>query len=96
MRIEIPETGQVRVGDLFVSAANIWTREPVGRLDGPTALSVQLAIGDAPPVDLQQGDKVEIAGETWTVEELTEDPEHRRGSVVLVRQDEEGGGSGLR
>lgn len=85
MRIEIPETGQVRVADVLVSAANIWTREPVGRPDGPTALSVQLAIGDALPVDLQQGDEVEIAGETWTVEELTEDPEHRRGSVVLVR-----------
>ena len=85
MRIEIPETGQVRVGELLVSAANIWTREPVGRPGGPNALSVQLGIGDAPPVDLQQGEEVEIAGETWTVEELTEDPEHRRGSVVLVR-----------
>jgi Family of unknown function (DUF6406) len=85
VRIEIPETGQVRVGDLLVSAANIWTREPVGRVDGPTALSVQLAIGDAPPLDLQQGDEVDIGGETWTVEELTEDPAHRRGNVVLVR-----------
>jgi hypothetical protein len=84
LRIEIPETGQVWVGELLVSAANIWTREPVGRPDGPNALSVQLAIGDAPPVDLQQGDEVDIAGETWTVEELKEDPENRRGSVILV------------
>jgi hypothetical protein len=85
VRIEIPETGQVLVGDLLVSAANIWTREPVGRPDGLTALRVQLAIGDAPPVDLQAGDEVDIAGETWTVEELIEDPVHRRGGVVLVR-----------
>jgi hypothetical protein len=75
----------VRVGDVLVSAANIWTREPIGRPDGPAALSVQLAIGDAPPVDLQQGDEVAIADETWAVAELTEDPVHRRGSVVLVR-----------
>ena len=84
-RIEIPETAQVRVGSTWVSAANIWQREPVGRPGAPSGLSVQLAIGDEPAVDVQQGEVVSIDGARWRVAELVEDPVHRRGGVILER-----------
>jgi hypothetical protein len=84
-RIEIPETAQVRVGSIWVSAANIWEREPVGRPGAPSGLSVQLAIGDEPAVDVQQGEVVSIDGARWRVGELVEDPVQRRGAVILER-----------
>jgi hypothetical protein len=84
-RIAIPETAQVRVGGTWVSAANIWEREPVGRPGEPAGLRVQLAIGDELAVDLQQGEVVSIDGTEWRVEEVVEDPVHRRGQVILER-----------
>jgi hypothetical protein len=36
-------------------------------------------------VDVAEGDEDEIAGARWRVAEITEDPVHRRGRVILAR-----------
>ena len=84
MRLELHETGQSQVDGAWVSAANIWEREPLGR-DGPSALRAQISVDEEPPVDVAEGDHVEIAGARWSVVEIVEDPVHRRGGVVLER-----------
>jgi hypothetical protein len=83
-RIEIPETAQVRVGGIWVSAANIWEREPLGH-DGPSALHAQITVEEEPPVDVAQGEELEFAGARWRMIEITEDPVNRRGGVILER-----------
>jgi hypothetical protein len=84
MTLELRETGQRQVGGAWVSAANIWEREPLGR-DGPSRLHAQISVDEDPPVDVAEGDEVEIAGARWRVAEITEDPVHRRGRVILSR-----------
>jgi Family of unknown function (DUF6406) len=84
-RVTIPETGQVTIDGVPVMAASIWEREPLGR-DGAHALHVELTLGEEQGVDLARGEEIEIAGASWRVEEIVEDPEHRRGSVVLARR----------
>ena len=84
MRLELHETGQSQVEGTWVSAANIWEREPIGR-DGPPGLHAQITVEEDAPVDVAEGDEVEIAGARWRVVEITEDPAHRRGGVILER-----------
>jgi hypothetical protein len=84
MRLELHETGQSQVDGAWVSAANIWEREPLGR-EGPAGLYAQIAVDEEPPVDVAQGDEIRIAGAGWRVVEITEDPVHRRGGVILER-----------
>jgi hypothetical protein len=43
MRLELHETGQSQVKGTWVSAANIWEREPVGH-DGPSGLHAQITV----------------------------------------------------
>jgi hypothetical protein len=84
MRLELHETGQSRVEGTWVSAANIWEREPLGR-EGPSALRAQITVEEDAPVDVAEGEEVEIAGARWRVVDITEDPVHRRGGVILER-----------
>jgi hypothetical protein len=84
MRLELHETGQSRVEGTWVSAANIWEREPIGH-DGPAGLHAQITVEEEAPVDVAEGEEVEIAGARWRVVEITEDPAHRRGGVILER-----------
>jgi hypothetical protein len=84
MRLELHETGQSQVEGTWVSAANIWEREPVGH-DGPSGLHAQITVEEEAPVDVAEGEELEIAGARWRVVEITEDPVHRRGGVILER-----------
>jgi hypothetical protein len=84
MRLELHETGQSRVEGTWVSAANIWEREPLGR-EGPSALRAQITVEEGAPVNVAEGEEVEIAGGRWRVVDITEDPVHRRGGVILER-----------
>ena len=84
MRLERHETGQSQVEGTWVSAANIWEREPLGR-EGPSALRAQITVEEDAPVDVAEGEEVEIAGARWRVVDITEDPVHRRGGVILER-----------
>jgi len=61
-----------------------FVREPIGR-EGPSALHAQITVDEEPPVDVAEGEEVEIAGARWRVVELVEDPAHQRGDVVLER-----------
>ncbi len=72
MRLELHETGQCQVDGHWVGAANIWARE-------------QITVDEEPPVDLAQGEELEIAGARWRVVEIVEDPVHQRGDVILER-----------
>ena len=82
MRLELHETGQSQVEGTWVSAANIWEREPLGH-DGPAGLRAQITVEEEPPVDVAEGEELEFAGARWRVVEITEDPVHRRGGVIL-------------
>ena len=84
MRLELHETGQSQVEGTWVSAANIWEREPLGR-DGPAGLHAQITVEEEPPVDVAEGEELEFAGARWRVVKITEDPVHRRGGVILER-----------
>jgi len=84
MRLELRETGQSQVDGAWVGAANIWEREPNDH-EGPSALYAQISVDEEPPVDVAECDELEIAGARWRVAAITEDPVHRRGSVVLER-----------
>ena len=84
MRLELHETGQCQIDGHWVGATNIFVREPIGR-EGPSALHAQITVDEEPPVDVAQGEEVEIAGARWRVVELVEDPVHQRGDVVLER-----------
>jgi hypothetical protein len=84
MRLELHETGQSQVDGAWVSAANIWEREPLGG-DGPVALHAQITVEEEAPVDVAEGEELAIAGARWLVVEITEDPAHRRGGVILER-----------
>lgn len=83
--VAIPETGQIQIGGRFVAAFNIWRRTPLGRPDEPEDLYVEIKVEDDPGVDVRAGDELELAGTRWRVESVTEDPEERRGEVVLAR-----------
>jgi hypothetical protein len=84
VRLELHETGQCQVDGHWVGAANIFVREPIGR-EGPSALHAQITVDEEPPVDVAQGEELEIAGARWRVVELVEDPVHQREDVVLER-----------
>jgi len=84
VRLQLHETGQSQVDGHWVGAANIFVREPIGR-EGPSALHAQITVDEEPPVDVAEGDEVEIAGNRWRVVELVEDPVHQRGDVFLER-----------
>ncbi len=84
MRLQLHETGQSQVDGHWVGASNIFVREPIGH-DGPSALHAQITVDEEPPVDVAEGDEVEIAGNRWRVVELVEDPVHQRGDVFLER-----------
>ena len=68
-------------------AVNLWAREPLGR-EGPFALRAQISVDELPPVDVAEGDEIEIAGSRWRVVEIIEDPAHQRGDVFLERAQE--------
>lgn len=87
MTLRLHETGQAQVDGAWVGAANIWVREPLGR-EGPLALRAQISVDEEPPVDVAEGDEIEIAGSRWRVVEIVEDPEHQRGDVFLERAQE--------
>ena len=84
MTLQLHETGQSQVDGAWVGAANIFTREPIGR-EGPSALRAQITVNEDPPVDVAEGEEVEIAGRRWRVVRLVEDPVHQRGDVFLER-----------
>lgn len=42
-------------------------------------------MNEDPPVDVAEGEEVEIAGRRWRVVRLVEDPVHQRGDVFLER-----------
>jgi hypothetical protein len=44
-----------------------------------------ITVEEEAPVDVAEGEEVEIAGARWRVVEITEDPAHRRGGVILER-----------
>ena len=83
-RLELRETGQAFLGGHAVVASNVWERAPVGEPDGPVVLRAQIVVDEERPFDVAQGDEVAIGDERWRVEEIVEDPVHRRGRVVLV------------
>ena len=87
MTLRLHETGQAQVDGAWVGAANIWEREPLGR-EGPLALRAQISVDEEPPVDVAEGDEIEIAGSRWRVVEIVEDPENQRGDVFLERAQE--------
>jgi hypothetical protein len=64
--------------------AHSWACEPIGR-EGPSALRAQISVDEEPPVDVAEGEDVEIAGARWRVVEIAEDPVNRRGGVILER-----------
>ncbi len=84
MRLELHETGPCQIDGHWVGAANIFVREPIGR-EGRSALHAQITVDEEPPVDVAEGEEVEIAGARWRVVALVEDPVHQRGDVVLER-----------
>ena len=84
MTLQLHETGQSQVDGAWVGAANIFTRAPIGR-EGPSALRAQISVNEDPPVDVAEGEEVEIAGRRWRVVKLVEDPVHQRGDVFLER-----------
>ena len=84
MRLRLHETGQLQVDGAWVGAFNIWVREPIGG-EGPSALRAQISVDEEPPVDVAEGDELEIAGSRWRVVEIVEDPAHQRGDVFLER-----------
>jgi hypothetical protein len=84
-RIELLETGQMRIAGEFVVAQAIWERAPLDDPDGPVGLRAQIGVGEGPAVDVAEGDEVAIGDERWQVEKIVEDPVNRRGHVVLVR-----------
>ena len=87
MKLRLHETGQAQVDGAWVGAANIWAREPLGG-EGPFALRAQITVNEERPVDVAEGDEVEIAGSRWRVVEIVEDPAHQRGDVFLERAQE--------
>jgi hypothetical protein len=89
VRLRLHETGQAQVDGAWVGAANIATREPPGG-EGPSALRAQIMIDEDPPLDVAEGDEVEIAGGRWRVVGITEDPAHQRGDVFLERAQDRG------
>jgi hypothetical protein len=84
MTLQLHETGQSQVDGAWVGAANIFTREPIGR-EGRSALRAQITVNEDPPVDVAEGEEVEIAGRRWRAVKLVEDPVHQRGDVFLER-----------
>ena len=83
--ITIPETGQVQIGGRYVAAFSIWRRTPLGRPDEPEDMYVEIKVEEDPGVDVRVGDELDLGGERWRVASLTEDPDMRRGEVVLER-----------
>jgi hypothetical protein len=84
VKLRLHESGQQQVDGAWVGALNIWSREPLGR-EGPFALRAQIAVDEEPPVDVAEGDEIEIAGTRWRVVEIVEDPAHHRGDVFIER-----------
>jgi hypothetical protein len=84
MTLQLHESGQRQIDGAWVAAFNIWEREPIGG-EGPSALRAQISVGEEPPVDVAQGDELEIAGGRWRVTEIVEDPVHHRGDVFIER-----------
>jgi len=84
VRLRLHETGQAQVDGAWVGAANIATRAPFGG-EGPPALRAQISVDEDPPLDVVEGEEVEIAGARWRVAEIVEDPAHQRGDVFLER-----------
>jgi hypothetical protein len=84
MKLRLHESGQQQVDGAWVAAFNIWAREPIGG-EGPAALRAQISVGEEPPVDVAEGDEVEIAGSPWRVVQIVEDPAHHRGDVFIER-----------
>jgi Family of unknown function (DUF6406) len=68
-----------------IVAANIWERAPVADPAGPVGLRAQVVVGEGFGADVAEGDEVAIGDERWRVEEIVEDPVHRRGHVTIVR-----------
>lgn len=67
MRLELHETGQSQVEGTWVSAANIWEREPIGHA-GPSALHAQITVEEEAPVDVAEGRRSSSparAGASW-------------------------------
>ncbi len=87
MTLRLHETGQTQVDGAWVAAVNLGAREPLGR-EGPFALRAQISVDELPPVDVAEGDEIEIAGSRWRVVEIVEDPAHQRGDVFLERAQE--------
>jgi hypothetical protein len=73
MRLELHETGQSQVEGVWVSAANIWEREPIGH-DGASALRAQITVEEDAPVDVAEGEELEFAGARWRVAAITKTP----------------------
>ena len=84
MTLQLHETGQSQVDGAWVGAANIFTREPIGR-EGPSALRAQITVNEDPPVDVAEGEEVEIAGRALARREARRGPVHQRGDVFLER-----------
>ena len=88
MRLELHETGQ-SAGRRHLggrrrtsgSASRSATR-------GRSALHAQISVDEEPPVDVAEGDEIEIAGSRWRVVQIVEDPAHQRGDVFLERTQE--------
>lgn len=83
-RVLLPETGVVYFGDLPVIAQSIGVWRRYDEPDGTEALRAELVLGEGVMVQVDQGQEVDIAGARWRVEEITEDPVHHRGHVVVA------------
>ena len=83
MRLELHETGQSQVEGTWVSAANIWEREPIGH-DGPSALHApDHRRGGTARRRRTRARSSSSPARAGACVEITEDPVHRRGGVIL-------------
>lgn len=70
--VRLEERAVRRLSGVRVAAGNLWVRSPV---EGePPAPSVQLWVGQQPPVRVWAGSTVEVAGARWRVVEVVHGP----------------------
>jgi hypothetical protein len=86
-RMQIAETGQVLRNGHRVTVSAIWERHAVGEPGTPVLLRARVGVDGGLADEVVVGETVAIGDETWRVEEIVEDPEHGRGSVLLARVD---------
>jgi Family of unknown function (DUF6406) len=86
-RIQIAETGQILHNGHRVTASSIWERHAIGEPGTPVLLRARVGVDGGLADEVVVGDTVAIGDETWRVEEIVEDPDHGRGSVLLRRVD---------